>query len=129
MTRTPITAGILADGAFKVLLACAYTLGSGSLGDRLGVAPWVMIICGATLLIGGGTELGYIRNRPARTYIRLMIAYDSGWVVATLVALLLARQNNHLAGELWIGYQTVAPLAFAALLVAADSPLDNRSKH
>lgn len=48
-----------------------------------------------------------------------MVAYDSGWVLAALVGLLMARQGSSAGGEVWIGYQTVAPVAFAALLVAA----------
>lgn len=80
----------------------------------------VLIACAAALLIAGGSELAYLRSRPMSTYVRLMIGYDSGWSIVTVVALLLARQGNRTAGELWIGYQTIAPLAFAALLIAAD---------
>ena len=38
-----------------------------------------------------------------------MVAYDSGWIVATLTALLLVGQQGRWAGELWIGYQTLGP--------------------
>jgi hypothetical protein len=125
MTRTQATLvtgqtlGIIADGAVKVLLAGVYTLGAGSLSHRLGVEPWLMILCGSALLVGGGVEIGYLRSRAVSTYLRLMVAYDSGWIVVTLAALLLAGQDNRSVGELWIGYQTVGPLAFAALLTAA----------
>ncbi|WP_051025458.1 MULTISPECIES: hypothetical protein [Nocardia] len=126
MIRTPLTpitgqaVGILADGAVKILLAAVYIVGAESLSHRLGVATWLLIACAATLLIAGGGELAYLRNRPVSTYMRLMIGYDSGWSIVTVVALLLAWQGNRTAGELWIGYQTIAPLAFAALLIAAD---------
>lgn len=92
-----------------MLLAGVYILGAGSLSDRLGVAPWLMILCGAALLVGGGVELGYLRSRAVGTYLRLMVAYDSGWIVATLAALLLSEQQGRWAGELWIGYQTLGP--------------------
>ncbi|MEV5652561.1 hypothetical protein AB0L57_30290 [Nocardia sp. NPDC052254] len=117
----PVTArtfGILADGAFKVLLAGVYALGAGPLSHRLAVPPWLLIVCGAALLVGGVSELGYLRSRPVSAYLPLMIAYDSGWVAVTVAALLLARQDTRWAAELWIGYQTLAPLAFAAVLAA-----------
>ncbi|MFE3261924.1 hypothetical protein ACFXPS_25070 [Nocardia sp. NPDC059091] len=118
-TATRRTVGIIADGSVKVLLAVAYTIGAAPLGHRLGVEAWLMVVCGVALLIGGGIEIGYVRSRPVRTYTRLMVAYDSGWVLATLAGLLLAWQGNSAAGEVWIGYQAAAPLVLAALLVAA----------
>ncbi|WP_174361655.1 hypothetical protein [Nocardia paucivorans] len=119
-TESPLRRmGILADGVVKVILAGAYTLGAVPLGHRLGVETWAMIVCGAALLVGGGFEIGYFRHRPLRTYTRLMTAYDSGWVLATLVGLLVVWRGGSAGGEVWIGYQTVAPLVTAALLVAA----------
>ena len=55
----------------------------------------------------------------SRTYTRLMIAYDSGWVLTALAGLLMAWQGSGAGGEVWIGYQTGAPLVFAVLLATA----------
>ncbi|MFI1757990.1 hypothetical protein [Streptomyces sp. NPDC020571] len=55
----------------------------------------------------------------ARTYMRLMVAYDSGWVLATLAGLLMAWRGSSAGGEVWVGYQTAAPVVLAALLAAA----------
>ncbi|MEU8699349.1 hypothetical protein AB0C61_17090 [Streptomyces sp. NPDC048680] len=112
------TAGIIAD-VFKVLLAAAYIVGAASLGHPLGVPAWLMIVSGVALLIGGGIEIGHARSRSMRTYLRLMVAYDSGWVLATLAGLLMAWQGSSVGGEVWIGYQTAAPALLAALLMAA----------
>lgn len=121
---TPVTGhalGVVADGTVKIVLAAVYIIGAESLSHRLGVATWLMIACAAALLIAGAGEFAYLRSRPMSTIMRLMIGYDTGWTVVTLVALLLAWQGNRAAGELWIGYQTLAPLLFAALLgVAGD---------
>ncbi|MEU4313200.1 hypothetical protein [Nocardia sp. NPDC024068] len=116
------TAGIIADACFKVLLAVVYTVGAAQLGHRLGVAVWLMVACAAALLICGGIEIGYVRSRPVRTYTRLMVAYDTGWVLATIAGLLLAWQGSNAAGEVWIGYQAVGSVALAALLVVARPP-------
>ncbi|MET7612377.1 hypothetical protein ABZX97_14890 [Streptomyces seoulensis] len=113
------TVGALADGAFKVLLAVVCIAGAAPLGRLLGTAAWLMVVAGLAMLIGGSVELGYSRSRSIRTYTRLMIVYDSGWVLTALTGLLLARQGSSAGGEVWMGYQTAAPLAFAALLVAA----------
>ncbi|MFC7918700.1 hypothetical protein [Streptomyces cinereoruber] len=71
------------------------------------------------LLACGGAELGYARVRPARTYVRLMVGYDTAWALATLVGVLVAARGGTAGGEVWIGYQAVAPLLFAALLARA----------
>lgn len=112
-------AGAIGDGAFKVVLGFAFVVAGARLGDLLGVPTWLMVVSGAALLVGGGIELRYVRRRPMATCLRLMVAYDSGWVVATAVALLMAGQGSTAGGEIWVAYLTAAPLAFAALLVGA----------
>ncbi|MFD9607598.1 hypothetical protein [Streptomyces sp. NPDC059970] len=116
---TRLTVGAIADGAFKVLLAVVYIVGAAPLGRLLGTPAWLMVVSGVALLIGGGIEIRYTRSRSMRTYTQLMIAYDSGWVLAALAGLLMAWQGSNAGGEMWIGYQTAAPIAFAALLIAA----------
>jgi hypothetical protein len=116
------TAGIIADARIKMLLAVVYTVGAAQLGHRLGVEAWLMVACAAALLICGGIEIGYVPSRPVRTYTRLMVTYDTGWVLATIAGLLLAWQGSNAAGEVWIGYQAVGPIALAALLVVAPPP-------
>ncbi|MEU6590496.1 hypothetical protein ABZ923_14955 [Streptomyces sp. NPDC046881] len=113
------TVGAIADGAFKVLLAAVYVAGAAPLGRLLGVPVWLMVVSGVALLIGGAIELGYTRSRSMRTYTQLMVGYDSGWVLAALVGLLMAWRGSSAGGELWIGYQAAAPVMFAALLTAA----------
>ncbi|RSS47363.1 hypothetical protein EF912_26705, partial [Streptomyces sp. WAC07061] len=111
--------GAIADGVFKVLLAAVCMAGAAPLGRLLGTPTWLMVVSGAALLIGGGVEIGYVRSRSTRTYTRLMVAYDIGWVLAALAGLLMAWRGSGAGGELWMGYQTAAPLTFAALLFAA----------
>ncbi|MCX5610273.1 hypothetical protein OHA89_03095 [Streptomyces sp. NBC_01546] len=112
-------AGAVADGVFKVMLGAAFIIGAVRLGDLLGVPAWLMAVSGVALLIGGGIEIGYVRSRPMTTYMRLMVAYDIGWVLAALAGLLMAWRGGSAGGEVWIGYQVAAPVALAALLVAA----------
>ncbi|MEU7019206.1 hypothetical protein ABZ990_00920 [Streptomyces sp. NPDC046203] len=114
-------AGIVADGVFKVLLAAVFAVGAAPLGDLLGVETWLMAMCAVALLAGGACELGWLRRRSASAYRPLMIAYDGGWALAALAGLLVAWRGGTAGGEVWIGYQTVAPLVFAALLVAAPT--------
>jgi len=116
---TRLTAGIIADGVFKVVLAAAYIAGAAPLGRLLGVSGLLMVVSGAALLISGGIEIGYARSRPVRTCLRLMVAYDSGWVLAALAGLLMAWRGSGAGGQVWIGYQTAAPVVFAVLLAAA----------
>ncbi|QKW38811.1 hypothetical protein HUT06_36305 [Actinomadura sp. NAK00032] len=112
--------GIIADSAVKMLLAAAFVIAVAPLGRLLGVPTWLMAAAGVALLTCGGIELKHLRHRPARTYVRLMVAYDAGWVLATLAALPPVLGSSGAGGEVWIGYQTAAPLIFATLLLAAS---------
>ncbi|MDA4888528.1 hypothetical protein PFZ55_16705 [Streptomyces sp. MS2A] len=114
------TVGAIADGAFKVLLGAAYIACAAPLSRLLGTPTWLMVVSGVALLISGGIETGCTRSRSMRTYTRLMVAYDSGWVLTALVGALMAWQGGSAGGEVWIGYQTAAPIALAALLIAAN---------
>lgn len=118
-SATRQSAGIIADGAFKVLLGAAYVVGVSLLGGLFGVPAWLMVAAGVALVAGGGAEIKCVRSRPSRVYMRLMVAYDCGWLLASLLAFLVARQHGSSGGEVWMGYQTAAPLAFAALLLLA----------
>ncbi|MFE2294392.1 hypothetical protein [Streptomyces sp. NPDC059452] len=120
-------AGAIGDGVFKVVLGAAFVLGNGWGGELLGVPAWLMAASGAALLIGGGIEVVHVRRRPMATCLRLMIAYDSGWVVASGIALVMAWQGSTAGGELWVVYLTVAPLVMAALLVRAPAATSVRA--
>ncbi|WP_234017789.1 MULTISPECIES: hypothetical protein [unclassified Streptomyces] len=116
---SPMLAGAIGDGAFKVVLGAAFAVGSAWLADLFGVEAWLVLIAGAALLIGGGIEVVYVRRRPMATCLRLMIGYDIGWAVASAVALVVAWQGGTAGGEIGVAYLVVAPLALAALLVGA----------
>ncbi|MEU8620644.1 hypothetical protein [Streptomyces sp. NPDC048623] len=118
-SATRRSAGIIADGVFKVLLGAAYLIGASRLGDLLGVSAWLMGVSGVALLIGGGIEITLVHSRPLRAYVWLMVGYDTGWVLTALAGLLMTWRDGSAGGEVWIGYQTAAPLVFAALLSAA----------
>ncbi|MEU9755217.1 hypothetical protein AB0D90_19090 [Streptomyces althioticus] len=111
--------GIVADGAFKVVLGAAFLLAASPLDELLGASAWLSAASGIALLLGGGIEMKLARKRPLRTYLRLMVTYDTGWVLTALVGYLVARQGGTAGGEVWVGYQTAAPLVFAALLLKA----------
>ncbi|MEU6241744.1 hypothetical protein [Streptomyces sp. NPDC047024] len=117
------TVGALADGAFKVLLATACLTAAAPLGRLLGVPVWLLVVSGVAQLTCGGIEIGYTRSRSMRTYTRLMVGYDSGWVLTALVGLLMAWRGGTAGGEVWVGYQAVAPIVFAVLLVASKDEM------
>ncbi|MFH8570516.1 hypothetical protein [Streptomyces sp. NPDC017993] len=123
--------GVIADGVVKLLLGATFIAGAARLDQLLGVPAWLMVVSGVALLIGGGTEIRYVRSRTMRTYTRLMVAYDSAWALATVAGLLMAWQGSGTGGEVWVGYQTAAPLALAALLATAapvQTTADTRAK-
>ncbi|WP_445395766.1 hypothetical protein ACSMX9_20155 [Streptomyces sp. LE64] len=121
-----LLAGAVADGVFKALLGAAFLVGAGELGEWLGVSTALVLATGTALLIGGVIEVGHVRRRPMGTVLPLMVAYDIGWALLTAAALFVARQGGGVGGELWIGYQIVAPLVLVALLARAAPEVSGR---
>nr|WP_119290011.1 hypothetical protein [Streptomyces sp. YIM 130001] len=111
--------GATADGAMKVLLGVVFAACASWVGDLIGVSSLLMWSSAAALLVGGVVELACVRSRSQRHFTRLMIAYDSGWALAAAAGLLTAWLGGTAGGELWTGYQVVAPLVFAGLLLAS----------
>ncbi|WP_218162748.1 hypothetical protein [Pseudonocardia ammonioxydans] len=115
--RGGMAAGIIADGLVKLALGTVVTAGAGRLGAALGVPVRSTVAGGVALVLAGGLELGHLRRRPLRTYLRLMTGFDSGLALASLAAVVVARQGGA-GGSVWVGYLTVASLGFAAVLAA-----------
>lgn len=112
--------GVVGDGVFKLLLGAGFVGWAGWFAGALGVPDALMVVAGLALLAAGGAELAFVRRRLRRTYLRLMVAYDCGWVLTALAGLVVAWAGGEFGGEVWVGYQVAAPLAFAALLAAAE---------
>ncbi|MFB7718902.1 hypothetical protein [Nocardia sp. NPDC056100] len=126
---TPLmTAGIVADGVFKVLLGAGALLGAGPLGDLLDVPVWLLIVAGVALMSGGAVEIRYVSKRPARVFTPFMVAYDSGWALTAIAGQVLARQGSSSGGEIWVGYQVIAPIVFAALLISSSPGPDRAAE-
>ncbi|SCE10799.1 MULTISPECIES: hypothetical protein [unclassified Streptomyces] len=113
-------AGAISDGAFKVLLGAALAV-SPTFGSLFGVPAWLMVVTGSAILISGTVEIAYAHRRSMAACVRLMFAYDTGWTVATVVALGVAWLGSTAGGEIWAGYQAVASLAFTVLLLRAPA--------
>ncbi|MER7743794.1 hypothetical protein ABT013_00825 [Streptomyces bacillaris] len=113
-------AGAISDGAFKVLLGTALAV-SPTFGSLFGVPAWLMVVTGSAILISGTVEIAYAHRRSMAACVRLMFAYDTGWTVATVVALGVAWLGSTAGGEIWAGYQAVASLAFTVLLLRAPA--------
>ncbi|MFB8121710.1 hypothetical protein ACFVG1_03245 [Streptomyces bacillaris] len=113
-------AGAISDGAFKVMLGAALAV-SPAFGSLFGVPAWLMVVTGSAVLISGTVEIVYGPRRSMAACVRLMFVYDIGWTVATAVALGVAWLDSTAGGEIWAGYQAVASLAFAVLLLRAPA--------
>lgn len=120
--------GIVGDGIVKILLAAGYVIAASPLGHLLGVAAWLMITTGVLMLVCGAAEIRYAGIRPAGTYLRFLAGYDTGWVLATVAALLAAQQGSTGGGEIWMAYQAVAATVLAALLAAGTGAGHGRSR-
>ena len=69
-----------------------------------------------SVMMVGVAEIASVDRRSARTMIVLMACYDSGWVVATVVALLRWQAGSAAGGETWLIYQAAAAIALTALV-------------
>jgi hypothetical protein len=110
--------GFVAYGMVKILIALVYVIAASPVSRQLGVPAWMVAVGGAFLLIAGLAVIRNAGNRPVRTCVGFLASYDAGWLLATVVALVLARLGSGAGGEVWISYQAIAATALAAWLVA-----------
>ena len=119
--------GYLADGLFKMALAGGYALAAAPIGQRLGVDVPLILITAGVLLLSGLAEIAFARRRATAQYVWYLVGYDSGWLVVTALALIVARQGSAAGGELWFAYQALGSAALAtAFVIGARSRLANQ---
>ncbi|WP_210418115.1 hypothetical protein [Ruania zhangjianzhongii] len=121
--------GYLGDGLFKAVLAAVYALAAAPIGRLLGVDVPLILLTAGILLLSGVAEIVFARRRAAQPYIWYLVGYDSGWLVLTALALILAGQGSSAGGELWFAYQALGSvvLATAFAIGARSRPASQRA--
>lgn len=123
-----LSRGYLADGLFKITLAAVYTLAAAPIGRLLGAEAPLIRTTAVVLLLSGVAEVVFARRRSAPRYVWYLVGYDSGWLLMTGAALLVARQGGSAGGELWFGYQLLASAVLAtAFAIGARPQVQRRS--
>ncbi len=107
--------GFLGDGCFKLLVAATYVALLPPLADVLGADRWLLIATAALVAASGVAEIAFAVRSGAGSHTRYLIAYDSGWVAATVAATLLAANGVAVAGTLWLVFQLLASPLVAAV--------------
>ena len=103
--------GFIADGCFKVLVAAALP----AVAARVETSRHLAVAASGAVLVSAVSEFDFGVRSGAGSHTRYLAAYDSGWLAATSVAVLLLRRRSPHAGRVWLGYQAIAsvPLALA----------------
>lgn len=103
--------GFIADGCFKVLVAAALP----AVAARVETSRHLAVAASGAVLVSAVSEIDFGVRSGAGSHTRYLAAYDSGWLAATSVAVLLLRRRSPHAGRVWLGYQAIAsvPIALA----------------
>jgi hypothetical protein len=116
--------GFVADGIFKVITAAGVVVVLPRLTDRLDVAPWLVLVTAAALVVCGAHEVAFSsRSSDPRPHIKYLVAYDAGWLIVTALAVGLVRDG---AGELWFAYQALGSAALALVFARAGTSATSR---
>ncbi|WP_114853344.1 hypothetical protein [Brachybacterium sp. YJGR34] len=97
--------GFLADGAFKLLVAAAHLLLLPTLVDLLGAPAGMIALTAAMVALSAIAEIVFALRSGEGTHTKYLIAYDSGWVLATVLALMLGSGPG---GWVWLAFQAAA---------------------
>ena len=111
--------GFVADGVFKLATAALFAVGARWLATRLDAPAWLVLAAAVTLALCGVVELALARTGDLRRSTRFLVAYDSGWVLVTVAAVLLAWSTTPGGGWAWLGYQAVGATALGAVFAVA----------
>ncbi|WP_051662428.1 MULTISPECIES: hypothetical protein [unclassified Microbacterium] len=107
--------GFLADGVFKLLVASIYVVLLQVMTDFLDAPPWLLVATAALVATSGIAEITFALRSGAGSHTRYLVAYDSGWVIVTFIAALLAFNDVLGAGTFWLAYQLLASPLVAAV--------------
>lgn len=124
-TDRRLRVGFVADGVFKIVTAAGVTALLPMLTDRLGVTPWLVLVTAAALVVCGACEVAFaVRSSDVRPRITYLVAYDTGWLVVTVLAVVLAKSGSEVGGEVWFAYQALGSAALSAVFAPAGTSRD-----
>lgn len=110
--------GFVADGVFKLATAALFTVLVRWFTERLDAPAALVLVTAAALAVCGAVEIAVARTGDLRRSTRYLVAYDSGWAVVTVAAVLLAWSQAPGGGWVWFGYQALAATALGARFAA-----------
>jgi hypothetical protein len=106
------------DAVVTAVNGLVYLAVSAPVARLLGVPSSLLIIAGG-FLIGYGSAVGYLasRSEPAPNAVRAVVVMNSGWVIASVTALLASWIEPSTAGLVWIPLQAAVVAGLAAAQV------------
>lgn len=115
--------GFVADGVFKLLVAVALCAFLPAVESFLLAPRWLAITAAILLFLSAATEISYGVRRGEKRYVKYLAAFDSLWVVATIIAFILALGHNPAAGFVWFGFLGLGSLGIAVVFTTgANGP-------
>ena len=110
--------GFLADGVFKLIVAIGYLVVASVAVAALQVDLWLVVATATAMAASAVAEVVFAVRRATRSHVPHLMVFDSGWLVVTVVAILLAgRGIDAVPGQLWFGYQLLAAPVVAVLFL------------
>ncbi|WP_231446945.1 hypothetical protein [Brevibacterium zhoupengii] len=115
--------GFVADGVFKLLVAVALCAFLPAVESFFLAPRWLAITAIVLLFLSAATEISYGARKGETSYVKYLAIFDSLWVVATIIAVILALVGNPAAGFVWLGYTGLGSLAIAIVFTTgANGP-------
>ncbi|TGD12965.1 MULTISPECIES: hypothetical protein [Brevibacterium] len=106
--RQILRVGFFADGVFKAIVALAMLVLYEPLTENQGVPGWLFLLTVVAVVSSAVAEIAYAVRNGAGRLTKHLLAYDAGWILVTIGALLLALRFGVPGWTLWFGYQLVA---------------------
>lgn len=115
--------GFVADGVFKLLVAIALCAFLPVVESFLLAPRWLAITAAVLLFLSAATEISYGVRRGEKHYVKYLAAFDGLWVIATIIAFILALGHNPAAGYVWFGFLGLGSLGIAVVFTTgANGP-------
>lgn len=99
--------GYIFDGVFKALVSLATLMLFPLLVGDWGATAWLLCPTSVAVLASALAEFAYGMRVARASHIKYLVAYDAGWVLASIGAVLLVVSGSSHAWDLWFGYQLV----------------------
>ena len=116
-TANLLRIGFFADGVFKAAVAVAMLVLFALTTDNLGAPGRLLLVTAFAVSASAVAEISFAVRNGSGTHTKYLVVYDAGWILVSVVVLVLPLQCSGYGSVLWLSYQLILSPVVAVLFL------------